>query len=42
MTELYRIHFGYSASKRYPQAVELSNLMNKKSFHIEFHGMCAK
>ena len=26
MAELYRIHFGYSASKRYPQAVELSNL----------------
>jgi hypothetical protein len=26
MTELYRLHFGYSASKRYPQAVELSDL----------------
>jgi len=26
MTELYRIHFGYSRSKRYPQAVELAQL----------------
>ena len=26
MTELYRIHFGFSRSKRYPQAVELSKL----------------
>ena len=26
MAELYRIHFGYSGSKRYPQAVELCKL----------------
>jgi hypothetical protein len=29
MTELYRIHFGFSNSKRYPQAVELSELAFK-------------
>lgn len=29
MTELYRIHFGFSKSKRYPQAVELSELAFK-------------
>jgi len=26
MTELYRIHFGYFGSKRYPQAIELCKL----------------
>jgi len=29
MTELYRIHFGYSTSKRYPQAVELCKLAHQ-------------
>jgi hypothetical protein len=29
LTELYRIHFGFSKSKRYPQAVELARLAYK-------------
>lgn len=29
MTELYRIHFGYPGSKRYPQAVELCKLAHR-------------
>jgi len=29
MAELYRIHFGFSRSKRYPQAVELAQLANQ-------------
>ncbi len=29
MSDLYKIHFGFSKSKRYPQAVELAKLANK-------------
>jgi hypothetical protein len=29
MVELYRIHFGFSRSKRYPQAIELAQLANQ-------------
>ncbi len=35
MTGLYRIHFGYSRSKRYPQAVELSKFACKHEIRSE-------
>ncbi|MBU4480557.1 hypothetical protein KKG48_03920 [Patescibacteria group bacterium] len=35
MTELYKIHFGFSKSKRYPQAVELSRLAHQHKIRGE-------
>lgn len=35
MSELYRIHFGFSKSKRYPQAVELAKLAHKHEIRSE-------
>jgi len=35
MTELHRIHFGYSGSKRYPQAVELCKLAHRHEIRGE-------
>lgn len=35
MSELYKIHFGFSKSKRYPQAVELAKLANKHEINGE-------
>jgi hypothetical protein len=34
MTELYKIHFGFSRSKKYPQAIELA----KPAYHYEIKG----
>lgn len=35
MSDLYKIHFGFSKSKRYPQAVELAKLVNKHEIRGE-------
>jgi hypothetical protein len=35
MSDLYKIHFGFSKSKRYPQAVELAKLANKHEIRGE-------
>jgi len=35
MAELYRIHFGFSKSKRYPQAIELAKLSHKHEIRGE-------
>ena len=39
MNKLYRIHFGFSKSKRYPQAVELSKLAHQHEIHGEGENM---
>lgn len=39
MTELYKIHFGFSKSKRYPQAVELSRLAHQHEIRGEGEDM---